>query len=112
MKATRVGVVMGGTSAEREVSMRGGVAVAEALSEAGYEVVQVVLGDGVVPPLVALERANMDVAFLVLHGRLGEDGCIQGLLELPGIPYGYRPLLRWKTKVKATGDVHVVLGWI
>jgi D-alanine-D-alanine ligase len=86
MAARRVGVVMGGTSAEREVSLRSGAAVADALEQAGHEVVRIELGPGV-DGLELLRDARLDVAFLALHGRLGEDGCIQGLLELLGIPY-------------------------
>lgn len=86
MKPRRIGVVMGGVSAEREVSLSSGRAVAEALLEADYDVVPVLLGDGI-DPLDALRDAQMDVAFLALHGRLGEDGCVQGMLEWLGIPY-------------------------
>lgn len=86
MKATRVGVVMGGSSAEREISIRSGEAVAAALSGLGYDVTSVVLGSGG-DALMQLATAQLDVAFLALHGRLGEDGCVQGVLELLGIPY-------------------------
>lgn len=86
MKATRVGVVMGGSSAEREVSLRSGEAVASSLLELGYDVTKVVLGSGV-EALSDLANADLDIAFLALHGRLGEDGCVQGVLELLGIPY-------------------------
>jgi D-alanine-D-alanine ligase len=86
MKATRVGVVMGGSSAEREISLRSGTAVAEALSGLGYDVTPVVLGSGS-DALKELASAELDVAFLALHGRLGEDGCVQGVLELMGVPY-------------------------
>src|SRR5690242_638181 len=86
MKTECVGVVMGGVSAEREVSLRSGEAVAAALESTGTRVVRIDLGGGE-EALRALARANMDVAFLALHGRLGEDGCIQGLLEILGIPY-------------------------
>jgi D-alanine-D-alanine ligase len=82
----RVGVVMGGTSAEREISLRSGLAVAEALERVGHDVVPVVLGEDT-DAFLAIAAADLDVAFLALHGRLGEDGCIQGLLELLGIPY-------------------------
>src|SRR6188474_1624363 len=85
MKKRRVGVLMGGTSGEREVSLRTGDGVAEALEERGHDVVRVVLGNG--PIDIALRDAEIDVAFLALHGRMGEDGCIQGMLELLGIPY-------------------------
>ncbi len=86
MKATRVGVVMGGSSAEREISIRSGEAVVGALSGLGYDVTPVVLGSGA-DALNELAQAELDVAFLALHGRLGEDGCVQGVLELLGIPY-------------------------
>jgi D-alanine-D-alanine ligase len=82
----RVGVVMGGTSGEREVSLRSGHAVAGALERLGHEVVPVVLEEGT-DTFLAIAAADLDVAFLALHGRLGEDGCVQGLLELMGIPY-------------------------
>lgn len=86
MEALRVGVVMGGTSSEREVSLRSGEAVAEALYERGHDVVTIDLGSGI-DALDLLAEAEMDVAFLALHGKQGEDGCIQGVLELLGIPY-------------------------
>ncbi|AGP32786.1 D-alanine--D-alanine ligase [Sorangium cellulosum] len=84
----RVGVVMGGSSGEREVSLRSGAAVAEALEARGYDVVRITLGDRFGTELCAtLQRARLDAAFLALHGRLGEDGCVQGVLELAQIPY-------------------------
>jgi len=86
MGSSRVGVIMGGSSAEKEISLRSGQAVFGALSEAGHDVVEVVLGPGV-DPFAALVQADIDVAFLALHGRLGEDGCIQGMLEVLGVPY-------------------------
>jgi D-alanine-D-alanine ligase len=86
MKARRIGVVMGGTSAERDVSLATGRAVAEALGRAGRDVVPVEIGAGE-QAVDAIRAARMDVAFLALHGRLGEDGCIQGLLEVLGVPY-------------------------
>lgn len=86
MRASRVGVIMGGSSAEKEISLRSGQAVFNALCDAGHDVVPVVLGEGV-DPFGALVEADMDVAFLALHGRLGEDGCIQGMLEVLGVPY-------------------------
>jgi len=82
----RVGVVMGGSSREREVSLRSGQAVTEGLERLGHDVVPIVLGEGT-DAFVAITQADIDVAFLALHGRLGEDGCVQGLLELCGIPY-------------------------
>lgn len=86
MEAVRVGVVMGGTSSEREISLRSGEAVARALEQSGHDVVRIDIGGGL-EALDALTSAEMDVAFLALHGKQGEDGCIQGVLELLGIPY-------------------------
>ncbi|WP_044248333.1 D-alanine--D-alanine ligase [Chondromyces apiculatus] len=84
----RVGVVMGGSSGEREVSLRSGAAIAEALESRGHDVVRITLGDDLGPELLStLRRSRVEVAFLALHGRLGEDGCVQGLLELARIPY-------------------------
>lgn len=85
MKKRRVGVLMGGTSAERDVSLRTGEGVARALEARGHEVARVVFGADAVDR--AVRDAEIDVAFLALHGRGGEDGCIQGMLELMGIPY-------------------------
>src|SRR5580698_1485355 len=87
MSRRRVGVLMGGWSAEREVSLRTGDGVAVALSSRGHDVVRLVWeaeGPGLDERLRA---ADVDVVFLALHGRGGEDGCVQGLLELMGIPY-------------------------
>lgn len=84
----RVGVIMGGSASERDASLRAGHAVAEALSALGHEVVRISLGDGVGPDLwSSIQRARIDVAFLALHGRMGEEGNVQGLLELARIPY-------------------------
>lgn len=86
MGTRRVGVIMGGASGERQVSLRSGAAIAAALAERGHEVVRILLSADK-DPAAALRRARIDVAFLALHGRFGEDGCIQGLCELYGIPY-------------------------
>lgn len=77
---------MGGSSAEREISIRSGEAVVQALSGLGYRVTPMLLGTGR-EALAAFTKAEIDVAFLAVHGRLGEDGCVQGVLELLGIPY-------------------------
>jgi D-alanine-D-alanine ligase len=95
MKRRRVGVLMGGWNAEHEVSVQTGEGVATALEGRGHDVVRIVWGDGgrrgrasERPGLdERLRAANVDVVFLALHGRGGEDGCVQGLLELLGIPY-------------------------
>ena len=81
-----VAVLMGGRSAEREVSLVSGRACAKALRDAGYTVSEIDVGTDVAALLKALSPAP-DVVFNALHGRWGEDGCIQGLLELLHIPY-------------------------
>jgi D-alanine-D-alanine ligase len=86
MSYRKVGVIMGGTSSERQVSLASGEAVAEALTDQGYDARCIVLGPSD-DALSMLAKSDMDAAFLALHGKLGEDGCVQGLLELLGIPY-------------------------
>ncbi len=83
---TRVVVLMGGWSAEREVSLVSGAAVAEALGQLGYEVRTFDLTRSLSDLAKALTPAP-DVVFNALHGRYGEDGCVQGALEILGIPY-------------------------
>jgi D-alanine-D-alanine ligase len=70
------------------VSLRSGGAIFDALAARGHDVVRVVLGDGADSDVArTIQRARIDVAVLALHGRHGEDGCVQGLLELARIPY-------------------------
>ncbi len=80
----RVGVLSGGLSVEREVSQRSGAAISQALKSLGYRVVDVEVQRDVAQRLL---DGSIDVAFIALHGRYGEDGCIQGLLESMHIPY-------------------------
>lgn len=80
----KVAVLMGGRSAEREVSLETGQAVATALRELGHEVAEVDAGKEMA---IELDQLKPDVAFLALHGRGGEDGTVQGLLEVMRIPY-------------------------
>jgi D-alanine-D-alanine ligase len=84
MKPGRVGVLMGGLSSERRVSLRTGEAVLDALHERGYDACPVFVDRDLD---VALRQERIEVAFIALHGRYGEDGCVQGLLETLGIPY-------------------------
>lgn len=79
-----VAVLYGGTSAEREISLRSGSAVIKALREAGVAVVPVDIGEN---PLVQLQQLNVDRVFIALHGTGGEDGKIQALLEWLQFPY-------------------------
>jgi D-alanine-D-alanine ligase len=85
--AGRIGVVMGGCSGERDVSLRSGEAVLAALRARGRNVVKVELPEDPELTAATLADAGIDVAFLALHGRLGEDGCVQGLCELLRVPY-------------------------
>lgn len=80
----KVLVIMGGTSEEREVSLRSGKAVYDALKALGYSVENLILNQN---NLNQIEIIKPDVIFLALHGKFGEDGTIQGYLELLGIPY-------------------------
>lgn len=84
---TRVAVLFGGLSAERQVSLVSGAKVAAALAEAGYEVVPIEVTRDLAALLSALAAARPDVVFNALHGRFGEDGCIQGILEWLELPY-------------------------
>lgn len=85
-----VAVLMGGWSVEREVSLRSGAACARALESVGYRVTQVEVGRDVAE---VLARLKPDIAFNALHGRFGEDGTIQGMLEILGIPYTHSGVL-------------------
>ena len=84
MQPRRVGVLLGGLSSEREISLRTGEAVLAALTARGHAAVPIYVDRDVD---VALRQERIDAAFIALHGRGGEDGCVQGLLELLGIPY-------------------------
>ncbi len=85
-----IAVLMGGWSAEREVSLSSGAAVAKALEENGHKVTKIDAGADVQQRLVA---AKPDAVFNALHGRWGEDGCVQGLLEILKIPYTHSGVL-------------------
>ena len=83
-----IGVLMGGYSSEREISLRSGQAVAEALSQEGYRVLPLdITTDDPVKIIQQIKSSPLDIAFIALHGRLGEDGVIQGILEKLEIPY-------------------------
>lgn len=80
----RIGVLMGGRSAEREVSLKTGAAVLAALTRKGHDAIAIDV-DATVAERLA--RGGVELAFIALHGRGGEDGAIQGLLEVLEIPY-------------------------
>tara|TARA_R110002073_G_scaffold332690_1_gene519080 strand:- start:839 stop:1741 length:903 start_codon:yes stop_codon:yes gene_type:complete len=87
-----VAVLMGGWSAEREVSLVSGAACAKALQDAGYQVTTIDVQRDV-GALITRLYPRPDAVFNALHGRFGEDGCIQGLLDIQGIPYTHSGLL-------------------
>ncbi len=90
MKFERVAVLMGGRSPEREVSLVSGRACAKALREEGFETIEIDAQHDVAARLLA---AKPDAAFNALHGRFGEDGCVQGVLEMMEIPYTHSGVL-------------------
>ena len=85
-----VAVLMGGWSAEREISLRSGKACADALERAGYRVSRVDVDREIA---ATLRKLKPDAALNVLHGRPGEDGTLQGMLEILGIPYSHSGVL-------------------
>jgi D-alanine-D-alanine ligase len=80
----KIGVLMGGTSAERDVSVRSGLAIYQALQEMGYSSSLIDVPKDLIN---SLKKDKVRLAFLALHGGTGENGAIQGMLELLGIPY-------------------------
>jgi D-alanine-D-alanine ligase len=84
MQKCKVVVIMGGDSSEREVSLRSGQAVFNALKSKGYDVETLDIN---ADSAYELKQIKPDVAFLALHGKKGEDGTVQGMLEILGIPY-------------------------
>lgn len=81
----RVAVLKGGRSAEREVSLNTGAQVSAALRQSGFDVVEIDTGDDEF--VIELVRSEVNVVFICLHGRYGEDGTVQGLCELIELPY-------------------------
>jgi D-alanine-D-alanine ligase len=82
--SSRVAVLKGGASLERQVSLRSAARVEDALERLGHEVVPIDVDSTLVE---RLREAHVDVAFVALHGRGGEDGTVQELLEIVGVPY-------------------------
>ncbi|WCR11771.1 D-alanine--D-alanine ligase [Paracoccus stylophorae] len=92
--AHTVAVLMGGPSAEREVSLSSGRECAAALRVAGYDVIEIELGPDRGDDVAArLTRVAPDIVFNALHGKWGEDGCVQGILEWLGLPYTHSGVL-------------------
>lgn len=84
LKSKKIAVLMGGLSAEREISLKTGNAVLHALLESGCDAVAIDVDHGLPEQLRSVEA---EVAFICLHGRYGEDGTVQGMLEMMNIPY-------------------------
>ena len=84
MKDKKIGVLMGGKSSEREISLKSGNAVLQSLLKSGHKAVGIDVNTDLVD---RLQKEKVEVAFIVLHGKWGEDGTVQGLLEMVGIPY-------------------------
>ncbi|OFW59345.1 MAG: hypothetical protein A2W01_00945 [Candidatus Solincola sediminis] len=80
----RIGVLMGGRSLERDISLRSGRRVCNALSELGYDVLELDVDESFVP---TLKSEHPDLVYIALHGKFGEDGTVQELLEILDIPY-------------------------
>jgi D-alanine-D-alanine ligase len=89
-KYNRIAVLKGGWSPEREVSLVSGAAAAKALREAGYESYEIDVDRDIA---LRLAEAKPDAVFNALHGQWGEDGCVQGLLEVMDIPYTHSGVL-------------------
>jgi len=105
----RVAVLLGGRSAEREVSLSSGKGCAAALRSEGFEVIEIDPGED---PSAQILDARPDVVFNALHGRWGEDGCMQGLLELLRIPYTHSGVLASSLAMhkQRTKDVYRAAG--
>ncbi|MDD5237315.1 MAG: D-alanine--D-alanine ligase, partial [Candidatus Omnitrophica bacterium] len=84
----KIGVLLGGPSAEREISLKSGRAVYKALSDAGYDVVLIgIVDDDIKSNAILLKESAIDVAFIALHGHVGADGPMQSILEELDISY-------------------------
>ena len=92
-KTLKVAVLMGGISSEREISMSSGKGVEKALKNLGYTTKAIVVGTDLSKLISDLKRFKPDVVFNALHGKGGEDGCIQGLLNWMKIPYTHSGVL-------------------
>ena len=105
--APKVAVLMGGLSAEREVSLVSGQACVAALRATGYSVVEIDAGADLCQ---RLEAAAPDLVFNALHGRWGEDGAVQGLLEWMRVPYTHSGVLASALAMDKTRSKEVVLA--
>src|SRR5205085_10526646 len=102
----KVTVLKGGPSLERQVSLRSGARVEDALQRLGHDVVSIDVGSDLIE---RLEAQRPDVAFLALHGRGGEDGTVQELLDIVGIPYTGSGVLACVRSVDKVLTKHLLL---
>jgi D-alanine-D-alanine ligase len=107
LKTKKIGVLMGGLSSERDISLRSGQNCLRALLAKGYRAVPI---DAVSDVAQRLDEEGVEVAFLALHGRYGEDGTIQGLLEIMGIPYTGSGVLASAMAMNKVAAKKVVMG--
>jgi D-alanine-D-alanine ligase len=107
LRTKRIGVLMGGLSGERDVSLRSGANCLRALLAKGYDAVSI---DALQDVARRLDEERVEVAFLALHGRYGEDGTIQGLLEIMGIPYTGSGVLASALGMNKVAAKKVVMG--
>ncbi len=114
--ADKVAVLAGGQSSERDVSIQSGAAVLRGLVDAGIDTVAIDPRD---VPVSELRAMGVDKVFIALHGRGGEDGTLQGALELMGIPYTGSGVLacavgmdKWRTKLLWQGAGLPVAPWV
>jgi len=84
LKTKKIGVLLGGRSSERGISLKSGNAVLQSLKRSGYKAIAIDASKNLID---TLKKEKIQVAFIALHGRWGEDGTVQGLLEMMGIPY-------------------------
>ncbi|MBN3032956.1 MAG: D-alanine--D-alanine ligase [Candidatus Saganbacteria bacterium] len=84
LKDKKIAVLCGGRSGERDVSLRSGQRVFDSLKKQGFDVIELDPDDNLI---AMLKKHRIDLVYIALHGRWGEDGCVQGILELAGIPY-------------------------
>jgi D-alanine-D-alanine ligase len=84
LKTKKIGVLLGGRSSERNISLKSGNAVLQSLKRGGYKVIAIDASKNMID---TLKKEKIQFAFIALHGKWGEDGTVQGLLEVMGIPY-------------------------
>jgi len=84
LKSKKIAVLCGGQSSERAVSLRSGKRIFDSLKKQGFDIIMMDLEDDLI---ATLKKKKIDIVYIALHGRWGEDGCVQGMLEVANIPY-------------------------